>query len=198
MRPIADAVGQDLIWIERGRPGWPDSWKLGTEHELRLGEDVVARLRFQRRLPSEAEVDDHHWTFEPQRPAVRGVLETLALLWRVWLGVSMVVRDEESRDIAFFFRHWSDIILEFPEGNQLRLGRWELQWPLRREWIWEDETQQFMHFEERRHKEGGHTHRALAFQVPPTAAKFHYLPLLVVIGWYRILQHWENGRAPAE
>jgi hypothetical protein len=200
MRPITDAIGQDLVWIERGRHGWPNFWELGTEHELRLGDDVVARLRFQMRRPSEAEVDGHRWTFErakqererPQGPAF-GVLETLARRWRD----PIAVRDEESKDIAFFFWHWSDIILEFRDGNQLRLGRWELRRSLQLEWIWEDETQEFMHFEERWHKEGQRTSRALAFQIPPTAAEFHNLPLLVVIGWYRILQYWEDARAPA-
>src|ERR1700693_5700636 len=64
MLPITDAIGQDLVWIERGRPGWfePNSHELGTEHELRLGDEVVARLRFQGGWPSEAEVDGRDCT----------------------------------------------------------------------------------------------------------------------------------------
>jgi len=178
MLPIADATGRDLVWIEQGKRGWPNSSGLGPEHELRLGDDVVARLRFDNGWPSEAHADGQHWTFEPLKQELH--------LRHLWSGDPIAVRDEDSRDIAFFFRHWQDIILEFREGNQLRLGRWEWQRSLRLEWIWEDETQEFMHFEERSD--------ALTFHIPPATVEFHQSPLLVVIGWYRILRHWESER----
>jgi hypothetical protein len=179
MRPITDAIGQDLVWIERGRPGPPRDWGLGREHELRLGDDVVAILRFQAGLPSEAEADGHRWTFErlkqerarPHGPAVRRVLESLGLLWQELRSTSpIVVRDLESRDVALL---WRGNTLEFEDGNQLRFGRWRRRGTQRLVWIWEDVTQEFIQLEERSHKNG----QALAFQIQSTAAETNRLPL---------------------
>jgi hypothetical protein len=177
MRRISDFAGADLIWLERGRPGWlKGSWHLGSEHELRLHGEIVARLRFQSGWPSDAEVNDHRWTFELVR-TVRTVPGSLA------------VRDEETKDIAFF--HWRSRggTLDFGDGRQLVLERWPNPiW--RPAWSWQDAAMEVIHFKERRWQTG------MAFDIRPTAAHSHEMPLLVVMGWYRILREWEAKRTP--
>ena len=68
MRAISELLGQDLRCMERDNPSWPDSWQLGTEHELQMGDEAVARLRFQSGMPSDAELAGYRWTFEYRRP----------------------------------------------------------------------------------------------------------------------------------
>src|SRR5438128_2709707 len=206
MRPLAEVVARDLVSVERGRRA--GAWELGTEHELRLGDDAVARLRFQDGFPSEAETNGHRWTFQrvqqarerPQGPAPTRFLENLAQAWQEVSSdngsVHYIVRDEEGREVALFW-HRHGLTVEFRDGNQLRFERWRLNGSQRLMWIWEDETQEFIRFWEpdapllpaRKVSDS-----ALAFEIPPTAARFDHVPLLVVLGWYRILRHWEANR----
>src|SRR5437899_6710853 len=114
MRPLVEVVARDLVSVERGRRAGPRAWELGTEHELRLGDDAVARLRFQDGFPSEAEMNGHRWTFQrvqqarerPQGPALTRFLENLAQAWQEVSSdnpsVHYIVRDEEGRDVARF------------------------------------------------------------------------------------------------
>jgi len=182
MRALAEIVARDLVWVERGRPAGPRAWALGTEHELRLGADVFARLRFQDRFPSEAEMHGHRWSFERVQQA------------REKPSVYYIVRDEEGSDVALFW-HSSGLTVQFQDGNQLRFGRWRRRGEHQLLWIWDDWTQEFAWFWEpepplwSRRKDWD-----LAFEIPPTAVGFDQLPLLVVLGWYRILRQWEAAR----
>jgi hypothetical protein len=135
MRAISELLGQDLRCMERDNPSWPDSWQLGTEHELQMGDEAVARLRFQSGMPSDAELAGYRWTFEYRRHDGEGP-QQWSLLRALGFPISpargfLVAKDEESRDVAFFYLRKHGGTVEFRDGHELGLERWWTpMWPM--------------------------------------------------------------------
>jgi hypothetical protein len=109
----------------------------------------------------------------------------------------MVVRDGQSIDVAVISRHGDELVLESLTGNRIRFQPAGLQRRPPTEWLWKDDVQEYMHFQERYPKQGSRGGWRLNFSIPPSAAEFQDLPLLLVIGWYGILRAREDERTRA-
>lgn len=176
MGPISDLIGHDLVWVESGTRSWPNSLELGTEHELHVGNDIVARMRFQGGMPSEAELSDCHWTFESVKQS------------RLF-GPLLMVRDEALKDVGFFQpRGWKGARFEFRDGRELRLVGWLAPfWP--NDWSWQDGAVELVRFKE------SWSGRKFKVNLVSATAESTELPLLVVMAWYWMLRNWETQRS---
>ena len=166
MRPISEAAGEELLWIQ------PAARK--RDHELRAGDDVVATLRFQRGSLADAEAAGAHWTFKRQG---------------FWQPRVTVRTGESDADLAVFHPRWvGGGTLEFPDGRPVRLSSanfWQS------EWVWQEKEKPLIRFKGRH----GFIKANGAVEIQPEAAAYPDLAMLVLLGWYLILLHAEDSAA---
>lgn len=161
MHPINTFVGQDLSWV-----------RLSSDrraYELRVGEEVIATLRWQKGSLAEAAAAEDHWTFKR------------ADFWHPRVTVRTPGSDA---DLAIFHANWAGGgLLELPQGRRLRWGAANF-W--RSEWAWQDaDGSPLVRFS------GGQRHTSVEghVELAPASAALPDLALLVLLGWYLLLLH---------
>jgi hypothetical protein len=159
VRRLAEVVGQELRWV---RPSARRKYD-----ELRSGEEVVARIDWQKGSLAVAQVGDGRWTFKRQG------------FWRQ----RVTVRQEGSEvDIAGFDLGWSGGgTLDPGAGRRFRWGSanfWRSSW----QWTAEDGTP-LVRFVAKQ----GWTKMEGVVEIEPAAADLPEFPLLVTLGWYLLV-----------
>jgi hypothetical protein len=152
------ATGQ-LLWVQPAR--------LNQEYELRAGEEVVGRLRFQRSSLATGDSAYQSWTFKREG------------FWHPRITIRVPGSDD---NVATFQPGWAGGgTLELAPGNQLRFAAanfWHSQW----DWL-DPQNQPLVHFK---------SHQGLLkvegqVSIETAAIKSPDLPLLVVLGWYLLV-----------
>jgi hypothetical protein len=159
MRSISELAGQELAWAQ------PSAMK--QTFELRSGEEVVARLEFQRSSLATAQTAGKIWTFKREG------------FWHPQVTVRPADSDQNE---AIFRPSWAGGgSLELGNGRQLRFGAanfWHSQW----DWQLPD-GRSAVHYRSRSRilKSGAEV------KVADDAGDLPELPLLVVLGWYLLV-----------
>jgi hypothetical protein len=158
MKTIRESIGQELIWVE--------TKLLRREYELRSGNDVLARLRWERVLGflATAQSADGLWTFNH-----KGSLR---------LSVTVQAAGSDS-EIATFRAGWGGGgFLQFPDGRRFRLARLSF-W--RSEWAWMDADGRCLL---RLKITSASMNTVGRLEIDPTAVSVPDLSFLVLLGWY--------------
>lgn len=165
MRPLAEVVDQELLWIQ------PSARR--RAFELRAGGEVVATLNFQRRTLADAEAEGQHWTFKREG------------FWHPHVTVRAAGSDQ---DLAVFNPRWlGGGTVELSQGRTIQLGAANL-W--QSEWVWQDQLP-LIRFK----GPHGLIKASGAVEIQPDAAQLDELPLLVLLGWYLILLFSDDAAA---
>lgn len=135
--------------------------------ELRVSDEVVATLQFQRASLAAGETAEEQWTFKREG------------FWHPQVTVRVAGSDA---NVAVFKPAWTGGgTLELPQGRLLRFGAanfWHSQWD------WSDpESKPLVHFK----SHAGLLKMEGEVGIEPEAATQSDLPLLVVLGWYLLI-----------
>jgi hypothetical protein len=164
---IAEAAGQDLVWVQPARSK--------QAFELRAANDLVATLQFARASLATAETAEQKWTFKREG------------FWHPQITVRMPGSDI---NVAVFKPAWTGGgALDLAQGKQLRFGAanfWHTQWS------WTDPVgQPLVNFKSR----AGLLKTEGQVDIQPGAAAVPELPLLAVLGWYLLILFGRDAAA---
>jgi hypothetical protein len=165
MRRIRDVAGRELAWV------WVGDEKA---YELRSGDDVVGRLRWEKDSLASGETATQGWTFN------------MVGFWRRRL----TIREPGSNvDVALFRPSWNGGgTLELGTDRELRFipaNFWRTRW----DWV-DEVSHPLVHLKDI----GGFFRWTSRVVVERDAAGLAELPLLVVLGWYRFVQNAKDAQ----
>jgi hypothetical protein len=170
MKKLSDADLDDLRWTRAGEP---------HTYQLISGADTVATLHWERPVETHAaaEAEGIHWTLK-RSGFVSPTVSVLDL--------------STGKDLALLHVHLSNSILQVAGGATYRWARtgfwipaWEFQDPAGRELVDFDPV-----------REGARLDGGL-LEVTPAGRADPNLLLLLVLGWYFIVQSWIEDEAVA-
>ena len=170
MQKLSDADTDNLRWTRTGEP---------HTYQLQSGEDVVASLHWERPVETHAtaQAEGVHW----------------ALRRRGFLSPSVAVQDADAgKEVALLHIHLNSSLLQIAGGATYRWSRtgfwvpaWEFQDPAGQELIDIEPV-----------REGSRLDGGLV-EVSPKGKTDPNLLLLLVLGWYFIVQAWIEDEAVA-
>jgi hypothetical protein len=160
MRTIRQVAGRELLWV------WAGDKKA---YELRAGDEVAASLRWERESLASGETGDQRWTFNQEG------------FWYPPVTVQVPGSDDEA---TLFRPSWrGGGTLEFEADREFRFvsaNLWNTQW----DWL-DERGRSLVHFKIL----GGFFSSKSQVVIEKRARTSPETPLLVVLGWYRLIQN---------
>ena len=169
MRTIRETEAQELIWIQ--------SRKHKRDFELRIGEETLATLRWekQHRQIATGEAADGHWTFRRQGFLHQHIEARLS---------------ESALEVARFQPLWrGGGTLEFPDGRRFGLRPTSF-WNA--EWAWTTATNDILLRIKRAARSG---QEKWHIDLLPGTSAIPELSLLVLLSWYLIILAADDAAA---
>jgi hypothetical protein len=166
MLALREVAGRRLLWVQPAA---------GLFFELRAGDEVASRLRWERVSLASGEAADQRWTFKREG------------FWHPRVTVRVPNSDA---NVAVFHPGWTrGGTLELGPGRQFRFGVATF-WS--REWDWMDELgQPLVHF--RNHGSGLKLECEVVIE--SNANALPETPLLVVLGWYLLVLSAQDAQS---
>ena len=163
MKSINEYIGQELQWVHPN--------PLSSEYELRAGDELLARLHWNRGFTSRvhAETVDSNWVIE-----CKGIRQTITALALDAQAELATIKRGMSGQATFLFA----------DGREYR---WQCTSFWRDVWTWvSNEGTPLLHL-----KRGAHVH------LEPAAQDLSDLALLTTLGWYLHKQQEEEAALAA-
>ena len=166
MASLKDAAGHQLVWTQPAR--------MQQAFELRLGDDPLGSLEFERGTLAVGVVDDGRWSFKREG------------FWHPQVTVRIPGSDE---NVAVFKPRWAGGgTLQLSQGRELRFASanfWHSQWD------WLDGGESLAHFK----GHAGFLKTEGEVEIESDALRLVETPLLVVLGWYLLILFGRDAAA---